>query len=313
MLPDDSRIAGVVRLGEEAVPLTIDPDQRGARASGLRRRAVGLCGVPLAAIALTLLTSCGTAGTAAAPTVPAAVTSLAIATSVPSVLAATPARASTPSTDATPGATPAAIVPTAPVPPPTIPAAPVSTLAPPAAAAAPSPPTATIARPAAAESPVAAEQNPLGDIPDSQVFVSYRSAEGVYQLDVPEGWARSGQSADVQFIDKLDGLRVTITSATTPPTAASARNQQVAALERAGRAVQVRTLKDAKLPGGPAVIVDYTSNSDPSPVTGKQVRLENNAYLFFKAGKLATVTLSAPFGADNVDQWQRIGSSFRWM
>ena len=66
------------------------------------------------------------------------------------------------------------------------------------------------------------------------------------------------------------------------------------------------------LPGGNAILVDYTSNSEPDAVTGKQVRLENNAFIFYNNGKLATLTLWAPVGADNVDQWKRMSESFRW-
>jgi hypothetical protein len=86
----------------------------------------------------------------------------------------------------------------------------------------------------------------------------------------------------------------------------------VADLQRSGRAVQVNSVQAVQLPAGAAVQVDYASNSDPDPVTGKQVRLENNAYLFYNNGKLATLTLWAPQGADNVDQWQQMAQSFRW-
>lgn len=163
------------------------------------------------------------------------------------------------------------------------------------------------------EQPAAAEKNPPGDIPDDQVFVTYRSAQGGYELAAPEGWARTQAGTDVTFVDKLDGERVAVITATAVPTAASARSNEVAALERSGRAVRVSSVKDVTLPGGPAVLIDYTSNSDPDPVTGKQVRLENQAYLFFKDGRLAALTLWAPKGADNVDQWQRIARSFRWV
>ena len=37
-----------------------------------------------------------------------------------------------------------------------------------------------------AEKPVAAEKNPLGDIPDTQTFVKYVSPKGGYQLEVPK-------------------------------------------------------------------------------------------------------------------------------
>ncbi len=163
------------------------------------------------------------------------------------------------------------------------------------------------------EKPVAPEKNPPGDIPDSQVFVAYRSAEGGYQLEVPEGWARSTQEADVSFVDKLDGVKVTITQAPAALTAASARTNEVATLLKSSRAVQVDKIRDVQLPAGAAVLVEYSSNSDPDPVTGKQVRLENNMYLFFQSGKLTTLTLWAPLGADNVDQWQRMAQSFRWL
>jgi hypothetical protein len=86
----------------------------------------------------------------------------------------------------------------------------------------------------------------------------------------------------------------------------------VADLQRSGRAVQVNKVQDVQLPSGSAVLVDYSSNSDPDPVTGKQVRLEDNAYLFYKDGKLATLVVWAPQGADNVDQWQQMAQSFRW-
>ena len=67
-----------------------------------------------------------------------------------------------------------------------------------------------------------------------------------------------------------------------------------------------------KLPAGNVVLIAYTSNSEPNIVTGKQIRLENNRYLFFYAGRLVTLDLSAPVGADNVDPWRTITNSFTW-
>ena len=152
-----------------------------------------------------------------------------------------------------------------------------------------------------------------GDIPDTQAFVTYRSPAGSYVLDVPEGWARTANATDVSFVDKFDGVQVTITSATTTPTVESARTQQVTALQNNGHAVQDIQVKNVQLPGGSSVLITFASNSDPNAVTGKQIRLENNQYLFFKNGKLATLTLWAPLGADNVDQWARLSRSFRWV
>ncbi len=131
-------------------------------------------------------------------------------------------------------ATPAATLPTAAQSGPTAPAPPRPTAAAIAVASptisegiSPVAPTVAAHAPAATEQALAPEQNPPGDIPDTQAFVSYSSRVGGYTLDVPEGWARSENGPDVSFIEKLDGLRVTITdTATAAPTAATARAVQ---------------------------------------------------------------------------------------
>jgi len=143
--------------------------------------------------------------------------------------------------------------------------------------------------------------------------VTYTSSPGKYQLDVPEGWAQTANGTDVSFVSNLNALQVTITNAVAQPTGNTVRTDQAVTLQQTWRAVRDVKVQDVQLPSGPAVLIVYTSNSDPNSVTGKQVRLENNRYLFFKNGKLATLTLSAPVGADNVDQWLRIARSFKWV
>jgi hypothetical protein len=162
------------------------------------------------------------------------------------------------------------------------------------------------------ESAIAPEVSPAGDIPDTQAFVRYSSTAGGYSLEVPEGWARTENGPNVNFVNKLDGVSVTVTPATSAPTAASAQQQEVKRIQQSVRAVQIASVLDVQLPASPAVVIKYTSNSDPNPVTNKQVRLDNETYLFFKNGKEAALTLWAPQGADNVDQWQRMSKSFRW-
>jgi hypothetical protein len=165
---------------------------------------------------------------------------------------------------------------------------------------------------ASKESAIAAEVNPPGDIPDTQAFVSYSSSSGNYSFDVPEGWARTENGSSVTFISKLDGVKAMVSTASAAPTAASARGNEVAQIESQGHAVTVISVSDVALPNGKAVVVTYDSNSEPNSVTHKRVRLENEAYLYFKNGKLATVTFWAPKGADNADQWNRMSKSFRW-
>ena len=161
------------------------------------------------------------------------------------------------------------------------------------------------------ETAVAPEVNPPGDIPDSQAFVSYKSAAGGYQLDVPEGWARTETGTAVSFVDKFDGVGVTVGPASAAPTAASARANEAKQIASSGHAVTITDVSAVTMASGPAVIIRYTSNSEPNAVTNKRVRLENEAVLYFKNGKQAMLTLWAPQGADNVDQWDRMSKSFR--
>lgn len=163
----------------------------------------------------------------------------------------------------------------------------------------------------AAEKAVPAEKNPPGDIPDTQVFIAYASPQG-FTMQVPEGWARSDRPDGASFVDKLDGVVVSVSKADAAPTVESAKANYVSKLETVERAVKVTAVKPVKLPAGPAIRIVYTSNSEPNAVTGKQVRLENERYLYFNNGKLATLELYAPKGADNVDQWQLMSKSFRW-
>jgi hypothetical protein len=156
------------------------------------------------------------------------------------------------------------------------------------------------------------EQNPPGDIPDNQVFVSYHSDAGRYALDVPEGWARTQSGPNVSFVDKLDSIAVEITSSDGAPTVDSVEANEVPLLTGAVEAFAKVEVKALDLPAGKAVRIRYRANSVPDSVTGKKVRLETDRYELFKDGKVAAISLSAPAGSDNVDVWAQISSSFKW-
>jgi hypothetical protein len=159
--------------------------------------------------------------------------------------------------------------------------------------------------------PAPVEKNPPGDIPDNQVFVLYQSPLG-FSIKVPEGWARRETTGSVTFADKYNVVGIAVSPRAQPPTLDDLRTGDVRQLQETGRAVSVSTLKPVALPSGRAFVVSYRSNSDRNPVTGKEIRLDNERYFFWKDGKLATLTLSAPSGADNADQWQLMAKSFGW-
>lgn len=161
----------------------------------------------------------------------------------------------------------------------------------------------------AAEQPVASERNPPGDIPDSQVFIAY--AGPGFSLLVPEGWSRNDSPGGASFSDKYNRLEITSTQNATAPSIASVTANEATKLAATGRAITIDKITEATLTGGPAIRIDYQSNSTPNVVTGKQIRLENARYFYFKAGKLVTLDMAAPAGADNVDQWLLMANSVR--
>ena len=154
----------------------------------------------------------------------------------------------------------------------------------------------------------AAEKNPPGDIPDDQVFVSYKSPASGYSLKVPEGWSRSEKGPSVEFVDKFDGVAVTVDAVANAPTI----KDVVSRLEKSVQGFKVTTAKQIQLPAGSALLIKYESESAPNPVTNKRIHLEDEACVFYKNGNMAILTLWAPVGADNVDQWKLISESFRW-
>jgi hypothetical protein len=159
--------------------------------------------------------------------------------------------------------------------------------------------------------PLPAEPNPPGDIPDTQVFVDYHSSLG-YSIKVPEGWSRQGRDGDVTFTSTYDGVAIQLAPAAAAPSLASVKQEQLAALEKSPAAVRITKVAAVELPAGSAIVISFSSNSEPNAVTGKAIRLENDRYLLWRNGRLATLTLWAPLGADNVDQWRLMSRSFRW-
>jgi hypothetical protein len=121
---------------------------------------------------------------------------------------------------------------------------------------------------AAPKSPRLRKKNPHGDIPDNQVFIDYRSPLG-FKIKVPEGWAGRETPDGVTFNDKYNTIVLAMSQHADTVTVANVKQQDVPELEKTGRAVRVTAVKSVKLPAGSAVVVSYSSNSEPNPVTDK--------------------------------------------
>jgi hypothetical protein len=159
------------------------------------------------------------------------------------------------------------------------------------------------------QTPVPAESNPPGDIPDNLAFVPYSNAGGGYRFTHPEGWARVVHGTSVRFTDKLNGVTVSVARAAHAPTAASARRDEVPRLQSSEPAFQLVSVKSLTLPAGQGVLIIFRRNSKPDAVTGRQYRDEVQLYEVWHAGKLVRLELFGVVGADNVDAYRTMSQS----
>jgi hypothetical protein len=179
------------------------------------------------------------------------------------------------------------------------------------------PPASTTSASAAASATASAtsaatETPPPGDIPDTTVYVAYRPASGQYEVKVPEGWARTVSSTGVSFTDKLNSVTIqTVRGAT--PTVASARTAEVPRIQGSVHGFSLTGVSTVSRAAETAVLIRYSADSQPDPVTGKVFRDAVERYEFYQNGTEAVVILAGPAGADNVDPWRTVTNSFRWL
>jgi hypothetical protein len=155
-----------------------------------------------------------------------------------------------------------------------------------------------------------ADTPPPGDIPDNQAFVTFRGSG--FSLKVPEGWSHSTKAGTTTFVDKYNGITVVVAKRASAPTVAGTKGSELARLKAATKGFANPTVATISRPAGSGVLVRYQASSAPNSVTGKSITNDVERYELWRAGKLATVTLQAPHGSDNVDAWKLVTSSLRW-
>jgi hypothetical protein len=178
-------------------------------------------------------------------------------------------------------------------------------------AAAATNPAATTTAPGSGAGALVAEAQAAaaGDIPDNQVFLTFRSAAG-YSLRYPEGWLQRGSGRSVVFQDKNNTIRVVVSNGRA--FTASSVAADLAALKSSNASFRASAATPIALPSGPGFKVSYSTESAPNPVTNKRVTLAVDRYYVSKAGRRAILDLGAPTGVDNVDAFKLISKSFRW-
>ena len=155
------------------------------------------------------------------------------------------------------------------------------------------------------------EVNAQGDIPDNQQYVAYTPPTRNFSVEVPEGWARTTSPTSATFTDKLNSIRVDVSARPSAPTPAGARAEVAALGAKAGH-FAAGPVKTVSRKAGSAVVAFYRADAPADQVTGKVVNDDVERYQFWARGRLVTLTLSGPHGADNVDPWRIVTDSFRW-
>ena len=149
-----------------------------------------------------------------------------------------------------------------------------------------------------------------GDIPDTQVFVPYTTAD--YTVTVPEGWSQSITGPATTYTDHYNTIRIETASTTAAPTLATVQSGEVPTLQRAVPNFELATVTSVNRTAGAAVLVTYRAGSTPDPVTNKRVALDVERYEFWRNGTSVTLILSGARGSDNVDPWKTVTNSFAW-
>jgi hypothetical protein len=165
---------------------------------------------------------------------------------------------------------------------------------------------------ASLQTPVSAEHNPPGDIPDTTVYVPYQSSATHAVIKVPEGWARQDSATGSTFASNLNSITIAAQQMTAAPTVATARSTTVPSLSASTSAFRLQSVRAVTLAGGPAIEIVYQVNSQSNAVTGRQYRLVVERFEFFSKGHGAVLSLSCAVGSDNVDPWRIVSQSFRW-
>jgi hypothetical protein len=155
-----------------------------------------------------------------------------------------------------------------------------------------------------------AQQAAAGDIPDNQVFLTFRNTAAGYSMRYPEGWAQRGSAARVAFQDKNNLVRIDVAKGANATVAAVTREMH--RLRQQTPSLSFEAPVRTTVNGTPVVKVTYSTESAPNPVTGKRVKLVVDRYYVPGAGKQAVVDLGTPQGVDNVDAYRLMIESFRW-
>jgi hypothetical protein len=156
------------------------------------------------------------------------------------------------------------------------------------------------------------DANPGGAIAADQSFADYSPPFGIYAVKVPDGWTRVDAETTTIFIHGYDRVRIQVTDADAGPTTGTAA-LQLAATGANALAFAAGDITEVHRPAGQVIRLKYQNLMMPLNDGEKAVLEQVEDYQLWKAGKLVTITLSAPVGVDNTVAWRTVTDSFRWL
>jgi hypothetical protein len=159
----------------------------------------------------------------------------------------------------------------------------------------------------------APENNPIGDIPDTQVYVPFSPPAKVFSVLAPEGWAQTTDGNATVFTDKLNAVRIEEQPALAVVTPETVQREELPAVEAATPGYRFGALSVVQRRSGPVILATYQATSAPNEVTAKSGVDSVERYVFWRDSHEVIVTLSGPLGADNVDPWRTITDSLQWL
>ncbi len=149
-----------------------------------------------------------------------------------------------------------------------------------------------------------------GDIPDNQVFLTYKSDQPAFSIKYPEGWSQSVNKETTTFRNNNNLATITVKAGAAISVASV--QKEMDNLKSTTPSISFKTPQAITLGAKQMVKVVYTTTSAANATTGKTVKLMVDRYEVSKAGKVAIVELSTPEGVDNVDAYRLMIESFKW-
>lgn len=160
--------------------------------------------------------------------------------------------------------------------------------------------------PSAGTSNTPVPRHPIGTKPD---LVGFAPSSHAFAMKVPRGWIRTTAADATVFTNELDRLSIEQIPYGSPSSEASFRSEELPTLRRLTPGFRLRSISTARLPAGPAILVQYTETAT-DPASGTPVIRDVQRYELWHADQRMVLTVASPPGRPG--PWRAVLDSFQW-